>query len=65
MLREKVYSHDFLDGLLKKNDVLCNKSNNIISQYTVTFNGENSNSGTVYNIDTEVIGERNSAESMI
>ena len=65
MLCEKVYGHDFLYGVLKEKDVVCNKSNNIISQYTVTFSGENDNSRTVYIIDMEVIGEKNSSEIII
>tara|TARA_R110002167_G_scaffold224321_2_gene429739 strand:+ start:213 stop:509 length:297 start_codon:yes stop_codon:yes gene_type:complete len=55
-LCEKVHGDDFLFGYLKEKDLVLNKSNNIIAQYTVTFRGE---IDTIYIIDMEVIGERN------
>jgi hypothetical protein len=56
MLCEKVHGDDFLFGRLKEEDVVCNKSNNIIAKYTVTFRDE---IDTIYIIDMEVICERN------
>jgi len=54
-LCEKVHGDDFLYGYLKNEDVVCNKSNNVIAQYTVTFRDE---IDTIYILDMEVIGER-------
>lgn len=55
MLCEKVHGHDFLFGVLKEKDVVCNKSNNIISQYAVTFRKNENKAIVEYIIDMEVM----------
>ncbi|WP_027066158.1 hypothetical protein [Maribacter sp. Hel_I_7] len=55
MLCEKVHGHDFLFIALKEKDVIRNKSNNIIAEYTVTFRDR---IDTTYIVNMEVIGER-------
>ncbi|WP_047247491.1 hypothetical protein [Maribacter thermophilus] len=57
-LCEKVHGHDFLFGYLKEQDVVCNTTNSLRSNYTVRFRNGDGNVIAEYLIEMEVVGER-------
>jgi len=53
-LCEKVHDFDLLGHGLEENDVKCLRTNEFMSQYSVTFRNDNDNIITEYLVDIEV-----------
>jgi len=59
ILCEKAYGLDLYRHGVDEKDVVCKKSNNIISQYSISFRNGDDKVIVEYLIDMEVVGEKN------